>query len=372
MTREDFGVNCSNCYFVSALALRRLMLALILLLSPLGASAAPAAGALDFERLDATARLLPDLHSLLISHQGELVFEAYYNGRRAEQPANTKSASKSIISALVGIAIERGYIEGVDQPIVDFFPEYLALPEVPTAKHDITVGHLLSMQAGLASTSGSNYGGWVLSSNWVKAALDRPLVDEPGGRMIYSTGSTHLLSAIIERASGMNTRQFAQQYLASPMGFRLAYWSRDPQGIYFGGNDLEITPRQMVAFGQLYLNQGQYGGEQILAPQWVQESLQPHVLSPRGQGRHYGYGWALRDLAGLQVPLAWGYGGQMIYVVRELDMVIVMTSNSLPRQNRRNHLSSLYQLVENMILPPVSQALLAADRVSRLTEEEGS
>jgi len=319
------------------------------------AGATDAASVLDLERIQRQAAAMPDLHSLLISQHGEIVHEAYFNGRDRSRPANTKSASKSIISALVGIAVERGYIDGVDQPIADFFPE-LNGGHVPHAKQRITVGNLLSMQAGLASTSGRNYGRWVMSDNWVQAALDRPLVAEPGTDMIYSTGSTHLLSAIIERASGMNTREFAQQHLASPMNFRLAYWSRDPQGVYFGGNDLEITPRQMLAFGQLYLDEGRFQGRQVLPSDWVESSFEPRVLSPRGQGRYYGFGWALRDVAGLQVPLAWGYGGQMIFVVRELDMVVVLTSDSNPRANRFGHLNALYNLVEYDILAPLMYA----------------
>lgn len=318
-----------------------------------------AADVLDLDALQRQAANLPDLHSLLISQDGEIILESYFNGRDRFQPANTKSASKSIISALVGIAIDRGYVESVDQPIADYFPE-LNRADVPEAKQQITVGNLLSMQGGLASTSGGNYGSWVLSDNWVQAALDRPLVAEPGTDMIYSTGSTHLLSAIIERASDMSTREFAQQYLASPMNFRLAYWSRDPQGIYFGGNDMEITPRQMLAFGQLYLDDGRFQDTPVLPADWVQASFEPRVLSPRGQGRYYGYGWALRDIAGLRVPLAWGFGGQMIFVVRELDMVVVMTSNSNPRQDRRRHLNGLYNLVEYDIVAPLADANGAA------------
>jgi CubicO group peptidase (beta-lactamase class C family) len=148
----------------------------------------------------------------------------------------------------------------------------------------------------------------------------------------------------------MTSKEFAQQYLATPLGFRMAYWSQDPQGVYFGGNDMEWTPRQMLAFGELYLNNGVHEGEQILPEEWVEQSWQAHATSPRGQGRFYGYGWWLRDVGGLQVPLAWGYGGQMIFVIRERNMVVVMTSESEPRAERFNHLRSLYTLVERYLL----------------------
>jgi CubicO group peptidase (beta-lactamase class C family) len=310
---------------------------------------------LDTGVLQQRSRAMPRLHSLLISHQGIPVFEQYFAGRHAGQPANLKSASKSVMSALVGLALQNGQIKDINQPIVDFFPEYIGTELEDTVRR-ITVRNLLTMQGGLASTSGRNYGPWVASRNWVDAALKSPMVADPGTAMIYSTGTTHLLSAIIARASGMNTKEFAQRYLADPMGFRMAYWSRDPQGVYFGGNDMEITPRQMLGIGELYLTGGVHDGKRILSEQWVLDSHQPHAESPRGEGRHYGYGWWLRDMADLQVPLAWGYGGQFIFVVREYDLVIVITSDSNPGPERGPHMRSIYDLVEFDILQPLQMA----------------
>ncbi|MEC9301279.1 MAG: serine hydrolase [Pseudomonadota bacterium] len=296
---------------------------------------------------------LPRLHSLLISHRGELVFEEYYNGADPRRPANMKSASKSVISALIGIAIDEGHIKSVEDPITKYFPEYIFNQTDPD-KQLITIENLLTMQSGLETTSNRNYGKWVLSENWVEFVLNQPLVAKPGTRMLYSTGSTHLLSAILTRASGINTKEFAQKHLASQLGYSMSYWSRDPQGIYFGGNDMEMTPRQMLAFGELYLNKGVHEGRQIIPTNWVKESYRPHVLSPRGQGRYYGYGWWLRDLAGMLVPVAWGYGGQLIFVVEPMDLVVVATSDSTPGRTRRGHLGRLYNLVEDKILRQVS------------------
>ncbi|MBL4819864.1 MAG: serine hydrolase [Gammaproteobacteria bacterium] len=310
---------------------------------------------LKFSAAHQSAAQLPRLHSLLISHRGELVFEQYYNGRDRYQPGNLKSASKSVISALVGIAIEQGLINGVQQPISDFFPEYRVLLDSP-AKQDITIEDLLTMRSGLETTSNRNYGKWVLSDDWIRFVLSQPMVGRSGEQMIYSTGSTHLLSAILSKVSGMDTRRFAEQNLAAPMGFSMAYWSQDPQGIYFGGNNMEMTPRNMLAFGQLYLNQGQFNEQQIISPHWVSESHKAHATSPRGQGRFYGYGWWLRELADMLVPVAWGYGGQLIFVVKEYELVVVATSDSTPGLDRRGHLRRLYQLTEEQILWPVKRA----------------
>lgn len=294
---------------------------------------------------------LPRLHSLLISHGNELVFEEYYNGRDPTRPANMKSASKSVISALVGIAIDKGIIDSVDVKVADYFPELIGASG-DEEKRQITIENLLTMQSGLETTSNRNYGKWVLSENWIEFALKQPLVAEPGTRMLYSTGSTHLLSAIVTKASGMSAKQFAQEHLSGPLGFSMSYWSQDPQGIYFGGNDMEMTPRQMLRFGRLYLNEGVYDNSQVISRAWVDESHKPRARSPRGQGRFYGYGWWLRDLAGMQVPVAWGYGGQLIFVVKDLDLVVVATSESKPGPSRRGHLRSLYDLVEEHVLLP--------------------
>ncbi|MEX2468602.1 MAG: serine hydrolase [Pseudohongiellaceae bacterium] len=327
--------------------LSTILLAVALAVSAATATAQGDAG--DFAAARLAARELPRLQSLLVSRDGEIVLEEYFNDTNPRRPANMKSASKSVISALVGIAIDEGFIASVSTPVAQYFPEYIS-DEDDSGRADITVEDLLTMQSGLESTSNRNYGRWVLSDDWVRFALEQPLVAEPGTRMLYSTGSTHLLSAILSRATGMDSKAFAQQYLTQPLGFSMSYWSQDPQGIYFGGNDMEWTPRQMLAFGELYRNRGRHDGEQVLPTDWVERSHRPHARSPRGQGRFYGYGWWLRDLAGMQVPVAWGYGGQLIFVSRELDLVVVTTSDSAPGASRRGHLRRLYDLVETHVL----------------------
>ena len=327
-----------------------LVLGLMVSFVPLSALGAE----VDFSVAHQKALQLPRLHSLLISQRGELVFEEYYNGKNRTQPANLKSASKSVISALVGIAIDQGLIDNVQQDIGNFFPEY---PEQmgDQSKQQITIEDLLTMQSGLETTSNRNYGKWVLSDNWVEFILNQPMVAPAGERMIYSTGSTHLLSAILSKVSGMDTKSYAQENLAAPLGFSLAYWSKDPQGIYFGGNDMEMTPRNMLSFGRLYLDQGVRDGQQVISSDWVNDSHQAHATSPRGQGRFYGYGWWIRDLADMLVPVAWGYGGQLIFVVKEYELVIVATSDSNPGPERRGHLGRLYDLAEDNILWPVKR-----------------
>lgn len=298
---------------------------------------------------------LPRLRGILVSQDGEIVLERYTNGAAADRPTNIKSASKSVLSVLVGIAIAEGHIRGVDQPISDFFPAYFARRDVDPVKRQITVGNLLSMQSGLESTSFNEYGAWVSSSNWVNAALEQPVVDQPGGRMLYSTGSTHLLSAILTRATGRSTWQYANEKLGEPLGFRIRPWQRDPQGIYFGGNDMYLTPRQMLRFGQMWLDEGLVGDRQVVPAAWVRESVRQRTSSP-WNGHGYGLGWWTRTSGGHAVHFAWGYGGQYVFVVPDLRMVAVFTSQADgPREP--GHLPAIHRIVDENLLPGAAARL---------------
>jgi CubicO group peptidase (beta-lactamase class C family) len=304
-----------------------------------------------FEPALAVAKDLPRLHSLIVSRKGEVLLERYFNGTRATRPANVKSVSKSVVSALVGVAIHRQMIRGVDTPIATWFPELKA--DRDAAKRAITVENLLTMQSGLESTSNRNYGAWVQSRNWVQHALRRPLLSPPGTAMQYSTGNTHLLSAILTSTTKSSTWRFANDALGKPLGFSFPQWPQDPQGIYFGGNDMLMTPRQMLAFGELYLNRGRAGSTQVVPESWVRQSLVPRGRSPIS-GNEYGYGWWLREMGGRRAYYAWGFGGQYIFVVPDLDLVVVTTSASTVAEDRRSHRRNVFDLVEQLIVEPAA------------------
>jgi CubicO group peptidase (beta-lactamase class C family) len=254
---------------------------------------------------------LPRLHALLVARHGELVRDEYFRGPGRNGRANIKSASKSVISTLVGIAIAEGHLEGIDQPIAPFFQNYIGADADPRMAR-VTIEHLLSMQAGLEPTSFGNYGEWVTSSNWVRYALTRPFVDEPGGGMLYSTGSTHLLSAILTRATGMSTLEYARSRLARPLGIELVAWTRDPQGVYFGGNEMLMRPSDILAYGELYRTGGRHDGTQIVPESWIRESWVKRTSS-RYNSHEDGLGWWMRSARGHDVYFAWGYGGQYIF-----------------------------------------------------------
>lgn len=313
------------------------------------------------------AREMPRLHSLLISQDGNVLVEEYFNGSSPQRTANIKSASKSVLSALVGIAIDQGYIAGPGQSIADFYGDFLAENEAD--KRGITIGNLLSMQAGLETTSFHNYGAWVLSDDWIGFALHQPLVSAPGTEMHYSTGNTHLLSDILTKATGRTTLDFAREVLGTPLGFRLAAWTRDPAGVYFGGNNMELTPRQMLAFGELYLNNGRYNDRQVVPASWVETSLQPRVRSPRDEDRQYGYGWWIRDMAGVPTIYAWGHGGQFILVVKDLGLVAVTTSETDTVDVGQQHLRNLYRMLQKDIVGPAARRSQTARKTESLVTD---
>lgn len=305
----------------------------------------PARLAAAFRRADS----MPRLRSLIVQWKGDVVREAYFHGALADRRTNVKSVSKSIISALVGIAIARGHLGGVDQTIGDLLPEETR--GLDSAKRAITVGDLVSMRAGLESTSFENYGAWVSSRNWVRYVLRQPMVAERGGPMLYSTGSSHLLSAILTRATGMSTHRFAERHFARPLGIALRPWAADPQGIHFGGNDMYLTPRDMLKIGTLYLNRGRVGKRQIVPGDWVDSSFVPRTTSP-WNGNRYGYGWWTRTAHGHDIRYAWGYGGQFIFVVPTLQLVVVVTSDAESRREG-DHNRAVHRLLEDAIMPSV-------------------
>ena len=301
------------------------------------------------DRVFARADALPRLRSLLVFHRDTLRRERYYRGARAEQPANIKSASKSVVSALVGIAIARGHLRDVRQPLAELLP--VETRGLDTARA-ITLEDLLTMRAGLRSTSFDQYGAFVSSRNWVNHALTRPVVAArgEGGPMIYSTGSTHVLSAVLTRATKQSTWAFGRRSLA-PLGIRLRPWTTDPQGVFFGGNEMRMTPREMLAFGRLYLDGGRTpDGTQLLPRAWIDSSWVPRTTSG-WSGNAYGYGWWIREAHGHRVYFAWGYGGQFIFVVPSASLVVVATSDPTPERRDGAHLDAVHDLVDELLAP---------------------
>ncbi len=294
---------------------------------------------------------IPRLSSFIMYKDGQIIEEVYTGNMNRNRPLNIKSASKNIISSLVGIAIDNGYIESVDDPISKYLTGYFQNLEDEDLRNDIRIRHLLTMSSGLPTTSFGNYGRWVASRDWVGFSLRSDLVHEPGTFMRYSTGDTHLLSAILTEATGMSTRQFAERYLFRPMNIRIGGWDRDPRGYFFGGNNMALSPGSLLAYGQLYLYNGNYNGQQLLSEEWVRASLRPYFerTSFNSWGHDYGYLWWRNDFAGQESWFAWGYGGQYMFLFPEMDAIVVLTAD--PDNAARGINNRIYNLMDSYIVP---------------------
>ncbi|WP_311272242.1 MULTISPECIES: serine hydrolase [unclassified Rhizobium] len=294
------------------------------------------------------ADALPSLKAVIVSLDGKEVASRAYHGASLNGSTNIKSASKSIVSALVGMAIDRKILEGADQPISSVLrPDFPARPDPRIER--VTIGNLLSMQSGLERMSGPNYGRWVSSRNWVRTALGSGFAGKPGGGMLYSTGSTHLLSAILTKASGKSTLALARDWFSPLDDFSIGSWERDPQGIYLGGNQMAMTARSLLAFGELYRRGGVTpDGERLVSQAWVDQSWVQRTNSVfNGDG--YGYCWFIKEMAGETVYYAWGYGGQMLYIVPSRKLSVVMTSREDAPSARTGYRDQLHGLMASII-----------------------
>ena len=310
------------------------------------AAAAPArAQTAEVRAIYRDAARLPLLTSLIVARNGAIVREQYFHGLERGQAVNIKSASKSILSALVGIAIAEGKFTEQSR-VSALLPTYFNGINDP-AKRALTVRQLLTMQTGLRGTSFDNYGEWVNSRNWVRYALDQPFECAPDTCMTYSTGNSHMLSVILTKQTGMSTRAYAQRKLFTPLGMSLRGWARDPQGYDFGGNEMFFTPRDMLKFGELYRRRGKHNGRQLIPEAWIDRAWGEYTTSP-WNGHRYGYHWWTREYEGTKVHFAWGYGGQFIFVIPARQLVVVATS-SLARGRDGRHLGSVHGLVDRII-----------------------
>lgn len=263
------------------------------------------------------------IHGLVVIRNGYLVLEMYTPPFKAESRHYIASATKSFTSALVGIAIQQGYISGVDTRVLDFLPERtFANPD--SRKQDITLTHLLTMSSGLDWPTQGLYeelGSQLqVAPNEVQFVLDRPMAEQPGAMFNYNTGGSLLLAAVIAQATGKSALEYAQQNLFSPLNITNVQWWADPLGISQGGGGLELVPRDMAKFGYLYLRGGIWDGKTIIPAEWVKTSTTAHIKTGYILDLDYGYHWWVHPSG---VYHARGYGGQRIFVLPEQQMVVV-------------------------------------------------
>ena len=267
-----------------------------------------------------------NVDSVLIIRNGYIVLDAYFYPFSKGLRHVIHSCTKSIMSALIGIAIEKGHIKSVNQPIQDFFPDK-TIANMDEYKKSITLEHLLMMASGFDCQDSYLYDWKGLremkdSEDWAQYVLDLPMVGPPGTSFEYCNGVSYLLSAIIHHTTGMKTLDFAKKYLFNPLGISEIVWEQSPQGIDIGYGGMWLKPHDMAKIGWLYLNEGRWGQKQIVPGPWVEASTRGHIKA--NPGDQYGYHWWVNNDGNYS---AVGYKGQFIFVHRDKNMVVVFTGD---------------------------------------------
>ena len=286
------------------------------------------------------AEQLETLYGLLVLKNGHLVAEKYFHGKSVDQLSSRASVTKSITSALVGIALEQGCLSSVDQKMMEFFPELVDQIQDPR-KMQITIRQMLQMRAGYPwEESSAELFDLMFSGFRSRNLVDVPLVRDPGTGFDYSNMTTHLLGIIVARACDTDLKSYAQEHLFSPLGGEVGNWILGWEDYYIGFADLEITARDMAKFGQLYLNEGRFEGKQIVPADWVRDSLQTYSedawyfrVGKNWRDSAYGYQWWSVRAGDYRYNLAWGHGGQQIALVDDLDLVVVATADPFYKQH---------------------------------------
>jgi CubicO group peptidase (beta-lactamase class C family) len=287
-------------------------------------TATPAAVGFAPAQFDREMEWIPKQHggifALLVARHGKLAFERYYHDYKYQTGFELYSITKSVTSALVGIAIHEKQIRSVDETVRHFFPRW-----TPPRAHKITLRQLLTMTSGWPGDSDPRSDTGPGPPNLVRAIIQRPVVHR-AGTFDYDSASTHVLSAVLTRVTGVSEERYARTHLFRPLGIQVKdFWPKDANGITFGGNGLTLLARDAVKLGQLYLQHGRWHGRQIVPRRWVTASTSPHVMVRGAHG--YGYGWWTRRHKGANAFLGIGYGGQILGVIPKLDLVVAVFSD---------------------------------------------
>jgi CubicO group peptidase (beta-lactamase class C family) len=324
---------------------------------------------MDSEKLTRFLSLLKlgyGFHSMLVIRHGYVVLDASMYPFHPDQPHALYSGTKSVVSTLAGIAIDKGYIQSADQSIWDFFPKE-ATANIDARKEAITLKHLLTQSSGLGLGFPEDIGMYMLTADdqpWAQYVLDHPMTVDPGAEFNYLDANAHLVSAIVTKATGMSAFEFAQPNLFEPLGITDVIWVTDPQGISRGGDNSYMSPYSMAKLGYLYLRNGEWDGQQILPPSWIEQASTAY-MQPESWPGGYGFLWWTRAFCGVPCDKSYngyaaiGLGGQEIWVIPDLDLVVVLTADLAFRGP---------DLINSYILPAVQSDTALPDNPEALTK----
>ena len=299
-----------------------------------------------------------EIDSVIIVRNGYVVLESYKDLLEPHFKHQIYSCTKSVASALIGIAIDKGYIKSVDQPLLELFPENTSAVQ-DSDKRKITLRHLLTMAAGLKCEDSVRYEFKGLkkmwqSDDWVQYMIDLPVIAPPGNNFEYCNGVSALLTAIIQKTTGITAFEFAKQHLFNPLNITDIHW-KSYNGLTIGYSDLTMRPLDMARFGYLFLHGGRWNNRQVISPKWIAESTKKHINNPLTFG--YGYQWWIYSPDRFA---AVGARGQRIFVLKDRNMVVVFTGNLKEIKTRIPE-----DILENYIIPAVQSDI-------PLSEDPGS
>ncbi len=306
----------------------------------------PGQQGLDQDRLDdfiielRKGRLQRPISSFLIVKNGYLVVNETFGDYNGDTPHTLQSVTKSVTSTLVGVAIRQGYIDSLGQKVLSFFPEYKIINNMDDNKRAMDLEHALTMRTGQEWTGERHLGPLNRhQGDKMKYVLDYKMEGEPGINWYYNSGIAVLLGGLLENATGMNTKDFAQEYLFEPIGITSAYWSWGHRGIPHTGGGLYLSPKDMARIGYLYLRNGMWNDKQILPEWWVEKAMEKHVQHAESisdvRSVGYGYMWWLlsknKNYYGddpADIMMAYGHWGQFIFIIPKDDMIVVFTNDN--------------------------------------------
>ena len=310
---------------------------------------------------------IPSIGSFIVSKNGNVIYEQYFNGANKESIFDVKSVTKSVTSVLTGIAKDKSYFSDLNTPVLKILPEYdisrtqfkniydiEGKKELDSIRKTLTLKHLLTMRGGFKwkENGGEISLAQFYSSDPVKFVLDLPFEEYPGDIFNYSTGETQVFGASLSRIVNSNLKDFANKNLFEPLSLKIERWDTDVMNRNLAGSELFMKPNDMLKFGNLILNKGRIGNKQIVSEKWIEESTSEQVkldswdVLPNANG--YGYYWWRRKTNGHQAFVAVGYGGQIICIIPELKMVIVATCFFGEKNRGRIELKKLHGFIDEI------------------------
>lgn len=301
---------------------------------------------------------VPSRSGFVVVYGGDIVYENYANGLTARDVTDIWSSTKSVTSAAIGIAIDDGSLE-LGSTLGEVIPDRIPAGVDPTVA-DITVEDLLRMCSGLKWNGPTDYANTDNADDWVERTMVQPLVATPGTAHTYNSGNSHLLSVVLQAATGQTLREFSQKRIFTPIGVEITDWLESPQGESAGGVGLFITPREMAKFGYLFLNGGKWADQQVIPADWVEVSttfqVQPIDSDNFGRGAGYGYHWWLDEIDGIPAYFALGYGESLIYVVPSLDLVVAAATEFVPPLDLPGNQNRYRFIIRETVLPGVAKS----------------